>query len=78
MKRNIDDTLTSSVEVVNFQCKRRLAVYLVFWLDLRCKLSYCSYFVQGEEVDYRGVLHRDGSVLMSVSLDMLKVCVAFM
>lgn len=27
---------------------------------------------EGEEVDYRGVLHRDGSVLMSVSLDMLK------
>ncbi|RXI04571.1 hypothetical protein DVH24_038845 [Malus domestica] len=27
---------------------------------------------QGEEVDYRGVLHRDGSVLMSVSLDQLK------
>lgn len=26
----------------------------------------------GEEVDYRGVLHRDGSVLMSVSLDQLK------
>lgn len=30
--------------------------------------------MQGEEVDYRGVLHRDGSVLMSVSLDQLKVC----
>ncbi|KAG6779919.1 hypothetical protein POTOM_016321 [Populus tomentosa] len=28
--------------------------------------------LQGEEVDYRGVLHRDGSVLMSVSLDQLK------
>ncbi|KAL6532648.1 hypothetical protein OROHE_014070 [Orobanche hederae] len=27
---------------------------------------------EGEEVDYRGVLHRDGSVLMSVSLDHLK------
>ncbi|KAG0472857.1 hypothetical protein HPP92_014714 [Vanilla planifolia] len=27
---------------------------------------------QGEEVDYRGVLHRDGSVLMSVSSDKLK------
>nr|AJA32314.1 chloroplast 1-hydroxy-2-methyl-2-(E)-butenyl-4-diphosphate synthase [Narcissus tazetta] len=27
---------------------------------------------EGEEVDYRGVLHRDGSVLMSVSLDNLK------
>ncbi|KAG6498411.1 hypothetical protein ZIOFF_046324 [Zingiber officinale] len=27
---------------------------------------------EGEEVDYRGVLHRDGSVLMPVSLDMLK------
>ncbi|KAE8732986.1 4-hydroxy-3-methylbut-2-en-1-yl diphosphate synthase (ferredoxin) [Hibiscus syriacus] len=26
----------------------------------------------GEEVDYRGILHRDGSVLMSVSLDQLK------
>lgn len=24
-------------------------------------------------MDYRGVLHRDGSVLMSVSLDQLKV-----
>lgn len=28
---------------------------------------------QGDEIDYRGVLHRDGSVLMSVSLDQLKV-----
>ncbi|KAG0474610.1 hypothetical protein HPP92_014296 [Vanilla planifolia] len=28
--------------------------------------------LQGEEVDYRGVLHRDGSVLMSVSSDKLK------
>ncbi|KZV34576.1 GcpE [Dorcoceras hygrometricum] len=27
---------------------------------------------EGEEVDYRGVLHRDGSVLMSVTLDRLK------
>ncbi|PKA59219.1 4-hydroxy-3-methylbut-2-en-1-yl diphosphate synthase, chloroplastic [Apostasia shenzhenica] len=27
---------------------------------------------EGEEVDYRGVLHRDGSVLMSVSLDKLR------
>ncbi|GLT33806.1 hypothetical protein SLA2020_083670 [Shorea laevis] len=27
---------------------------------------------EGEKVDYRGVLHRDGSVLMSVSLDQLK------
>ncbi|KAL4190210.1 hypothetical protein AMTRI_Chr07g23550 [Amborella trichopoda] len=27
---------------------------------------------EGEEVDYRGVLHRDGSVLMSVSLEQLK------
>nr|VDD32881.1 unnamed protein product [Brassica oleracea] len=28
---------------------------------------------EGEEVDYRNVLHRDGSVLMTVSLDQLKV-----
>ncbi|KAG6583482.1 4-hydroxy-3-methylbut-2-en-1-yl diphosphate synthase (ferredoxin), chloroplastic [Cucurbita argyrosperma subsp. argyrosperma] len=28
---------------------------------------------EGEEVDYRGALHRDGSVLMSVSLDQLKM-----
>lgn len=27
---------------------------------------------EGEEVDYRGALHRDGSVLMSVSLEQLK------
>ncbi|WCJ41030.1 4-hydroxy-3-methylbut-2-en-1-yl diphosphate synthase (flavodoxin) [Euphorbia peplus] len=27
---------------------------------------------EGEDVDYRGVLHRDGSVLMSVTLDQLK------
>ncbi|XP_048491735.1 4-hydroxy-3-methylbut-2-en-1-yl diphosphate synthase (ferredoxin), chloroplastic isoform X2 [Beta vulgaris subsp. vulgaris] len=27
---------------------------------------------EGEEVDYRGVLHRDGSVLMTVTLDQLK------
>lgn len=30
-------------------------------------------YIQGEEVDYRGVLHRDGSVLMAVSPDHLKV-----
>lgn len=29
--------------------------------------------MQGEDVDYRGVLHRDGSVLMTVSLEQLKV-----
>ncbi|XP_015935739.1 4-hydroxy-3-methylbut-2-en-1-yl diphosphate synthase (ferredoxin), chloroplastic [Arachis duranensis] len=28
---------------------------------------------EGEEVDYRGVLHRDGSVLMAVTLDQLKM-----
>ncbi|KAK4841034.1 hypothetical protein QYF36_024128 [Acer negundo] len=28
---------------------------------------------EGEEVDYRGVLHCDGSVLMSISFDQLKV-----
>lgn len=31
------------------------------------------YASQGDTVDYRGVLHRDGSVLMSVSLEQLKV-----
>lgn len=36
-------------------------------------ITEISIFGQGEEVDYRGVLHRDGSVLMSVSLDQLKV-----
>jgi len=36
-------------------------------------ITEISVFIQGEEVDYRGVLHRDGSVLMSVSLDQLKV-----
>jgi (E)-4-hydroxy-3-methylbut-2-enyl-diphosphate synthase len=33
---------------------------------------------EGEEVDYRNVLHRDGSVLMSVSLDQLKVNCTFL
>lgn len=32
-----------------------------------------SILIQGEEVDFRGALHRDGSVLMSVTLDQLKV-----
>lgn len=36
-------------------------------------ITEISIFIQGEEVDYRGALHRDGSVLMSVSLDQLKV-----
>lgn len=34
---------------------------------------FSLHWMQGEEVDYRGVLHRDGSVLMSVSLNQLKV-----
>lgn len=38
---------------------------------------FLLFMMQGEEVDYRGVLHRDGSVLMSVSLDKLKVSSGF-
>lgn len=33
----------------------------------------CFLQSQGEDVDFRGVLHRDGSVLMAVSLEQLKV-----
>lgn len=39
----------------------------------RAFITELSILIQGEEVDYRGALHRDGSVLMSVSLDQLKV-----
>lgn len=35
--------------------------------------SSLMFLIQGEEVDYRGVLHRDGSVLMSISVDQLQV-----
>jgi hypothetical protein len=42
-------------------------------LKLCLHLTELFILIQGEEVDYRGTLHRDGSVLMSVSLDQLKV-----
>ena len=42
------------------------------YLTSSADLVNCPCKKEGEEVDYRGVLHRDGSVLMSVSLDQLK------
>lgn len=42
------------------------------YFDFRRRTGQLPVQKEGEEVDYRGVLHRDGSVLMSVSLDQLK------
>ncbi|PKI62614.1 hypothetical protein CRG98_017036, partial [Punica granatum] len=42
------------------------------YFDFQRRTGQLPYQKEGEEVDYRGVLHRDGSVLMSVSLDRLK------
>lgn len=42
------------------------------YFDFQRRTSQLPIQKEGDEVDYRGVLHRDGSVLMSVSLDQLK------
>uniref|UniRef100_A0A0D6QS91 4-hydroxy-3-methylbut-2-en-1-yl diphosphate synthase (ferredoxin), chloroplastic n=1 Tax=Araucaria cunninghamii TaxID=56994 RepID=A0A0D6QS91_ARACU len=42
------------------------------YFDFQRRTSQLPVQKEGEEVDYRGVLHRDGSVLMSVTLDQLK------
>ncbi|VFQ91483.1 unnamed protein product [Cuscuta campestris] len=42
------------------------------YFDFQRRIGQLPVQKEGEEVDYRGVLHRDGSVLMSVSLDQLK------
>nr|ABB78087.1 (E)-4-hydroxy-3-methyl-but-2-enyl diphosphate synthase [Ginkgo biloba] len=43
-----------------------------YYFDFQRRTGQLPVQKEGEEVDYRGVLHRDGSVLMSVSLDQLK------
>ncbi|XP_042510082.1 4-hydroxy-3-methylbut-2-en-1-yl diphosphate synthase (ferredoxin), chloroplastic isoform X2 [Macadamia integrifolia] len=52
--------------VVPFEEKHR------HYFDFQRRTGQLPVQKEGEEVDYRGVLHRDGSVLMSVSLDQLK------
>ncbi|XP_068652653.1 4-hydroxy-3-methylbut-2-en-1-yl diphosphate synthase (ferredoxin), chloroplastic isoform X1 [Aristolochia californica] len=52
--------------VVPFEEKHR------HYFDFQRRTGQLPEQKEGEEVDYRGVLHRDGSVLMSVSLDQLK------
>ncbi|RWR83944.1 4-hydroxy-3-methylbut-2-en-1-yl diphosphate synthase ferredoxin, chloroplastic [Cinnamomum micranthum f. kanehirae] len=52
--------------VVPFEEKHRR------YFDFQRRTGQLPIQKEGEEVDYRGVLHRDGSVLMSVSLDQLK------
>lgn len=42
------------------------------YFDFQRRSSQLPLQKEGEEVDYRGVLHRDGSVLMSISLDELQ------
>lgn len=42
------------------------------YFDFQRRTGQLPIQMEGEEVDYRGVLHRDGSVLMPVSLDQLK------
>ncbi|OVA10147.1 4-hydroxy-3-methylbut-2-en-1-yl diphosphate synthase [Macleaya cordata] len=53
-------------EVAPFQEKHR------HYFDFQRRTGQLPVQKEGEDVDYRGVLHRDGSVLMSVSLDQLK------
>ncbi|XP_075490788.1 4-hydroxy-3-methylbut-2-en-1-yl diphosphate synthase (ferredoxin), chloroplastic-like [Primulina tabacum] len=52
--------------VAPFEEKHRL------YFDFQRRSGQLPVQKEGEEVDYRGVLHRDGSVLMSVNLDQLK------
>eukprot|EP00249_Psilotum_nudum_P019451 c27258_g1_i2 orf=440-2713(+) len=52
--------------VVPFEEKHR------HYFDFQRRTGQLPVQKEGEEVDYRGVLHRDGSVLMSVSLEYLK------
>lgn len=52
--------------VVPFEEKHRR------YFDFQRRTGQLPIQKEGEEVDYRGVLHRDGSVLMSVSKDQLK------
>ncbi|KAJ8616003.1 hypothetical protein MRB53_035375 [Persea americana] len=52
--------------VVPFEEKHR------HYFDFQRRTGQLPIQKEGEEVDYRGVLHRDGSVLMSVSLNQLK------
>lgn len=42
------------------------------YFEFQCRSGQLPAQKEGEEVDYRGVLHRDGSVLMSVSMNQLK------
>ncbi|XP_031502065.1 4-hydroxy-3-methylbut-2-en-1-yl diphosphate synthase (ferredoxin), chloroplastic [Nymphaea colorata] len=53
--------------VAPFEEKRR------HYFDFQRRNGQLPVQKEGEEVDYRGVLHRDGSVLMSVSLNQLKM-----
>jgi (E)-4-hydroxy-3-methylbut-2-enyl-diphosphate synthase len=70
--------IKSSVEKLNYiytlytDSKRYSTSYFLWHCCLHL-FKELSFLIQGEEVDYRGTLHRDGSVLMSVSLDQLKV-----
>ncbi|KAL4304140.1 hypothetical protein GQ457_10G010950 [Hibiscus cannabinus] len=43
------------------------------YFDFQRRSGQLPTLKEGEEVDYRGVLHRDGLVLMSISLDQLKL-----
>eukprot|EP00262_Sarcandra_glabra_P007287 TRINITY_DN19_c0_g1_i1.p1 TRINITY_DN19_c0_g1~~TRINITY_DN19_c0_g1_i1.p1 ORF type:complete len:746 (-),score=162.74 TRINITY_DN19_c0_g1_i1:436-2673(-) len=52
--------------VVPFEEKHR------HYFDFQRRTGQLPVQKEGDEVDYRGVLHRDGSVLMSVSLNQLK------
>ncbi|XP_045085859.1 4-hydroxy-3-methylbut-2-en-1-yl diphosphate synthase (ferredoxin), chloroplastic [Aegilops tauschii subsp. strangulata] len=54
------------IGVVPFEEKHRR------YFDFQRRSGQLPLQKEGEAVDYRGVLHRDGSVLMSVSLDQLK------
>lgn len=72
--------MISYAELVNCQSKKRSDFNFRGFgrgvgLSILINFSDCLIYEQGEEVDYRGVLHRDGSVLMSVSLDQLKVII---
>ncbi|BBH04962.1 4-hydroxy-3-methylbut-2-enyl diphosphate synthase [Prunus dulcis] len=58
--------VAATVEQAPFEEKHR------HYFDFQRRSGQLPMQKEGEEVDYRGVLHRDGSVLMSVSLNQLK------
>ncbi|KAF5196017.1 4-hydroxy-3-methylbut-2-en-1-yl diphosphate synthase (ferredoxin) protein [Thalictrum thalictroides] len=84
MQDGLGDTirvsLTEPPELEIDPCRRlaQLASWAPFeekhirYFDFQRRIGQFPLQKEGDEVDYGGILHRDGSVLMSVSLDQLK------